>query len=37
MKKWVCIPCGYEHIGETPPDECPVCGAGPESFQEVTE
>jgi len=37
MKKWMCIPCGYIHEGETPPDVCPVCGAGPESFEEVTE
>lgn len=37
MKKWECTLCGYIHEGETPPDECPVCGAGPEYFKEVTE
>jgi len=37
MKKWICIPCGYIHEGEAPPDVCPVCGAGSENFEEVTE
>jgi nitrite reductase (NADH) large subunit len=33
--KWVCKICGYEHEGDSPPDECPVCGAGPEEFERV--
>ena len=37
MKKWECTLCGYIHEGETPPDECPICGAGPEYFEEVVE
>jgi len=37
MKKWKCIPCEYIHEGDTPPDECPVCYAGPEDFVEVEE
>ncbi|NNF47982.1 MAG: rubredoxin-type Fe(Cys)4 protein [Desulfofustis sp.] len=37
MKKWECTVCGYIHEGETPPDECPVCGVGPEFFKEVVE
>lgn len=37
MKKWECTICGYIHEGETPPDECPICGAGPEYFEEVVE
>ena len=37
MKKWECTICGYIHEGVTPPDECPVCGAGPEYFEEVVE
>lgn len=37
MKKWICIVCGYEIESETPPQECPLCGVGPEDFQEVTE
>ncbi len=37
VKKWECTVCGYIHEGETPPDECPVCGVGPEFFKEVVE
>ncbi len=37
MAKWECTVCGYIHEGDTPPDECPVCGVGPESFIEVKE
>lgn len=35
MKSWRCTVCGYIHNGETPPDVCPICGAGPEAFEEV--
>ncbi|BDD86571.1 rubredoxin-like domain-containing protein [Desulfofustis limnaeus] len=35
MKKWECTVCGYIHEGDSPPDTCPVCGAGPEYFKEV--
>ena len=35
MKKWVCKPCGYVFEGENPPDECPICGAGSEDFEEA--
>ena len=34
MKKWICVPCGYVHEGDTPPDVCPLCGAGADSFEE---
>lgn len=37
MKKWECTVCGYIHEGEAPPDECPVCGVGPEYFKEVAD
>ncbi len=37
MKKWECTVCGYIHEGDEPPEECPVCGAGPEYFKEVVE
>ena len=39
MKKWRCILCGYIYEGEElPPDfVCPICGAGVEDFEEVTE
>lgn len=31
--------CGYIHIGENPPEVCPLCGVGSEHFEklEVTE
>ena len=35
MKKWQCVPCGYIHEGENPPEECPICSVGPEEFVEV--
>ncbi|HOJ76918.1 MAG TPA: flavin reductase [Bacillota bacterium] len=37
MKKWRCTICGYIHVGDEPIDVCPVCGAGPEFFEEVVE
>ena len=37
MKKWVCKVCGYVYEGGNPPDECPICGVGPDEFEEVTE
>ena len=37
MKKWRCTVCGYIHEGTNPPDVCPVCGVGPEFFEEVNE
>lgn len=36
MKKWKCTVCGYIHAGETPPEECPVCGADRSKFVELT-
>ncbi len=36
MKTWVCPICGFMHEGDTPPQECPVCGI-PESRFEVKE
>jgi len=35
MKTYRCTVCGYEHIGDQPPDICPVCGASKEAFVEV--
>jgi flavin reductase (DIM6/NTAB) family NADH-FMN oxidoreductase RutF/rubredoxin len=35
MKKWRCTVCGYIHTGETPPAECPVCGAGADFFEQL--
>lgn len=35
--EWECLPCGYIHEGDTPPEECPLCGAGSDEFQEVED
>ena len=35
MKAWKCTICNYVHKGDTPPDKCPVCGAGPDKFVEI--
>lgn len=37
MKKWKCTVCGYIHEGETPPEECPLCKASSDKFEEVVE
>ena len=37
MKKWKCKVCGYIHIGDEPPDKCPVCGAPKSAFIDVSE
>jgi uncharacterized membrane protein len=37
MKKWRCTVCGYIHIGDEPPETCPVCGADRSKFVEVTD
>lgn len=34
-RKWRCKVCGHVHTGDAPPESCPVCGAGPEMFEEV--
>lgn len=36
MKKWRCKICGYIYKGEILPEECPVCGAGREFFEEIS-
>ncbi len=37
MKKWECTVCGYVHNGDSPPDKCPVCGAGKDKFVELVD
>ena len=39
MKKYVCTVCGYVYEGEALPEdyECPLCGVGPDQFEEETE
>jgi len=34
MKKWVCQVCGYVHVGDKPPEECPICKAPASKFME---
>ena len=36
MKKYVCVVCGYVYEGEELPEdyECPLCGVGPDQFEE---
>jgi nitrite reductase (NADH) large subunit len=34
---WICPICGYIHYGAEPPEECPVCGAACELFEEYLE
>ena len=34
---WICPICGYIHYGSEPPEECPVCGAARELFEEYFE
>ena len=36
-KKWKCLICGAVVEGENPPERCPVCGVGPELFEELKE
>lgn len=31
---WICRECGYMHIGNQPPEECPSCGH-PQAFYQV--
>ena len=35
MAKYVCKVCGYAHEGDSAPEECPVCHAKKEMFEEV--
>jgi len=37
VAKWRCLVCGYIHEGEAPPESCPICGVGPESFETLPE
>lgn len=37
MKKFICKVCGYVHTGDSAPEECPVCKASADKFEEVVE
>ncbi len=36
MKKWRCTVCGYIHVGDQPPEKCPMCGSPKEKFELLT-
>ncbi|SPF51376.1 conserved hypothetical protein [Candidatus Desulfosporosinus infrequens] len=35
-KRWRCTVCGYIHIGENPPEICPICGVDSSFFELVS-
>lgn len=35
MTQWRCTVCGYVHVGETPPEKCPICGASKDKFKKI--
>ncbi|MDD4565295.1 MAG: FAD-dependent oxidoreductase [Eubacteriales bacterium] len=35
VRNWQCLVCGHVAEGDTPPDVCPVCGVGPDQFEEI--
>lgn len=40
MDTYVCVVCGYEHLGdlqELPNGECPECGVSAEDFEKVED
>lgn len=37
MKRWKCNVCGYIHIGDEPPEICPICGAPKSAFDLMDE
>jgi 6-pyruvoyltetrahydropterin/6-carboxytetrahydropterin synthase len=37
MKKWVCTKCGYVHVGDSAPANCPVCHVAGSAFKEHKE
>ena len=34
ISEFVCLQCGYTHLGKQPPEECPICKAPAEGFKE---
>lgn len=37
MNKYVCVVCGYVYEGENPPEACPICNAGSDKFEKMSE
>lgn len=35
--RWRCIVCGYIHVGDAPPEICPVCGVDASNFERIEE
>lgn len=35
MKNFICIVCGYQHVGDVPPERCPICKAPGRKFTEL--
>ncbi|SMB83225.1 NADH-FMN oxidoreductase RutF, flavin reductase (DIM6/NTAB) family [Desulfonispora thiosulfatigenes DSM 11270] len=33
--KWECVVCQHIHVGEKPPEKCPICKQGPEKFKKI--
>lgn len=36
-RRWKCTVCGYIHLGDEPPERCPVCGADRSKFIPLDE
>jgi rubrerythrin len=32
---WVCGACGHTHVGDEPPERCPVCNALAKGYMKV--
>ena len=32
---WVCVTCGHTHIGDAPPERCPVCQSKATAYKQV--
>jgi rubrerythrin len=32
---WVCATCGHTHIGDAPPDVCPVCDSKASAYRQI--
>lgn len=37
QKTFVCSVCGYEHVGDAPPEVCPLCGQPASAFKEKVQ
>ncbi len=37
MAKWKWTVCGYNHEGDTPPEQCPVCKQPASKFAKIEE